>query len=98
VETAVIKKKCCGDKDYKIIKDRISILFHDANNKILNKTYEKIYNNRFHVSEGINGYLKREKGILLLLGSSEAGVKNEMCLRATVYNLFHTKKLKDTVY
>jgi hypothetical protein len=92
------KKQCIGDEEYKIIKDRVSTLSYEATNKFLQKRHWIIYRKRYHVSEGINGYMKRKNGILLLLGSSEAGVTNEMNLRATVYNLFRTEKLKDTLY
>jgi hypothetical protein len=92
------KEKCIPDNDYKIIKDRKSKLAYETENKIFKKRNWDIYRKRFHVSEGINGYMKGTNGDLLLVGSSEAGVTNEMYLRATVYNLFRTRTLKDTVY
>ena len=67
-------------------------------NKFTQQRYLKIYQERFHVSEGINGYLKNSKGILHLLGSNKVAVKNEVHLRNTMYNLTRMKNLKDTAY
>jgi hypothetical protein len=91
------KKECIGDDEYKIIKERMTELGYETTIKIFKKSNWDTYRKRFHVSEGINGYMKRTNGVLLLLGSSEAGINNEMYLRNTVYNLFRIKTLKDTL-
>ena len=53
---------------------------------------------RFQVSESINGFLKTQDGVLLLSGSDENEISNEMHLKNTVYNLTRKVNLKGTVY
>jgi hypothetical protein len=67
-------------------------------NKFTQQKYLISYKERFHVSEGINGYLKNTKGILHLLGSNQHSVTNEMHLKNTMYNLTRIKNLKGTAY
>jgi len=67
-------------------------------NKFTNKRYLKIYTSRFPVSESINGFLKNQKGILLLSGSDENEISNEIHLKNTIYNLTRKINLKNTLY
>jgi hypothetical protein len=92
------KEKCIGDKDIKIIIDNVSQLSYEMCNKFTNTKYLNIYSPRFQVSESINGYLKTQDGVLLLSGSDENEISNEMHLRAAVYNIKHKTNLKDTLY
>ena len=67
-------------------------------NKFTQQKYLDIYKQRFHVSEGINGYLKNTNGILHLLGSNKYSVTNEIHLKNIMYNIARIKNLKDTAY
>jgi hypothetical protein len=96
--SCTLKEKCIGDKDIKIIIDNVSQLSYEMCNKFTNNRYLKIYSNRFQVSESINGYFKTQDGVLLLSGSDENEISNEMHLRNAVYNLKRKIKLKDTLY
>ena len=55
--------------------------------KFLNKRYKIHYKARFSRSEGINGFLKGDNGVLKLIGTTENAVNNEIQLRNTIYNL-----------
>ena len=92
------KEKCIGDKDSKIIVDRVTPQSYDMSNKVVNQRYSKIYSSRFQASESINGYLKTSNGILLLSGSDKNEISNEIHLKNTVYNLTRKITLKNTIY
>ena len=66
--------------------------------KFLNKRYKIHYKDYFSRSEGINGFLKGDNGVLKLIGTTENAVNNEIQLRNTIYNLSRLINLKDTVY
>lgn len=66
--------------------------------KFLNKRYKIHYKAYFSRSEGINGFLKGDNGVLKLIGTTENVVNNEIQLRNTIYNLTRLINLKDTVY
>lgn len=87
INTAPSKTICISNSEIKTITDRVSPLKYEMNNKLTEQRHIKTYKDRFHVSEGINGYLKNTNGILHLLGSNKTAVKNEIHLRNTMYNL-----------
>jgi hypothetical protein len=89
-----LKEKCIGDEDTKTIIDRVSQLSYEMGNKLTNTKNLNIYSSRLQVSESINGYLKTQDGVLLLSGSDENEISNEMHLRSAVYNLKRKKKTK----
>ena len=60
--------------------------------------YKIHYKTRFSRSEGINGFLKGDNGVLKLIGTTENAVDNEIQLRNTIYNLTRLINLKDTAY
>ena len=93
-----IKDNCLENYEFKTITDRASPLKYEMTNKFTHKRYLNIYKERFHISEGINGYLKNTHGILHLLGSNKTAAKNEIHLRNTMYNLTRMKNLKGTAY
>jgi len=93
-----LKEKCIGDKDFKIIIDKVSSLSYEMSDKFTNQKYLKIYSPRFQVSESINGFLKTQNGVLLLSGSDENEISNEIHLKNTVYNLTRIVNLKGTLY
>jgi len=97
-EECTIKDNCLDNYEFKIITDRVSPLKYEMINKFTKQRYLNIYKERFHISEGINGYLKNTNGILHLLGSNKVTVKNEIHLRNTMYNLTRMKNLKGTAY
>jgi len=92
------REKCNKNKDSKTIIDNVSPLSYEMSNKFTNKRYLKIYTSRFPVSESINGFLKNQKGILLLSGSDENEISNEIHLKNTIYNLTRKINLKNTLY
>ena len=67
-------------------------------NKFLDKRYTIHYKSRFSRSEGINGFLKGDDGVLKLIGTTKNAVDNEIQLRNTIYNLTRLINLKDTAY
>ena len=93
-----IKGKCLENYEFRTITDRVSPLKYEMINKFTQQRYIIIYKERFHISEGINGYLKNTNGILHLLGSNKVAAKNEIHLRNTMYNLTRMKNLKGTAY
>ena len=93
-----IKDKCINNSEFKIITDRVSPLNYEMNNKFNEPRNIIIYKERYHNSEGINGYLKNTNGNLHLLGSNKNAAKNEIHLRNTMYNLTRMKNLKGTAY
>jgi len=93
-----IKDKCLQISEFKTITDRVSPLKYEMTNKFTQQRYLNIYKERFHISEGINGYLKNTNGILHLIGSNKVAAKNEIQLRNTMYNLTRMKNLKGTAY
>ena len=88
------KKKC----KFKTIKEERTPFEHEMINKFTNKRYIKIYNKRFHYSEGINGYFKRKNGILYFMSSNKTGTQNELNLRNLCYNITRFVTLKGTAY
>ena len=88
----------CETCVFKRIEERITPLQYEMIEKLTNKRYKKIYQQRFFISEGINGFLKSTNGIFKLLCSSKNSVNNELQLRNTVYNLIRTVNLKGTAY
>jgi len=94
----LIQSKCLKDSKFKIIIDRVSTLKYEMINKFTQQKYLAIYQERFSVSEGINGYLKNTHGILHLVGSNKPAVKNEIQIRNTMYNLTRIVNLKGTAY
>ncbi|KZX12055.1 hypothetical protein MBFIL_12380 [Methanobrevibacter filiformis] len=91
------KEKCsCGD-GVTPINYRITTLKHEMINKMTQKRYLTIYAERFQ-TEGVNGYLKRSNGVLMLLGSNKVAATNEINIRNAIYNTIRTRNLKDTIY
>ena len=66
--------------------------------QFLDKRRNIHYKSRFSISEGINGFLKGDNGVLKLIGTTDNAVNNEIQLRNTIYNLTRLINLKDTVY
>ena len=66
--------------------------------KFLDKRRNIHYSSRFSRSEGINGFLKGDNGVLKLIGTTDNAVNNEIQLRNTIYNLTRLINLKDTAY
>lgn len=66
--------------------------------KFLDKRRNIYYKARFSRSEGINGFLKGDNGVLKLIGTTESAVNNEIQLRNIIYNLTRLINLKDTAY
>lgn len=82
----------------KRLTDHISELIFDMTEKFLDKRRNIYYKARFSRSEGINGFLKGDNGVLKLIGTTESAVNNEIQLRNTIYNLTRPINLKDTAY
>ena len=93
--TCELKDKC---KFTNGVVDRVSTQSYEMTNKLTNERYLSIYKERFHSSESINGYLKGKESVLLLIGSNEHTINNELQLINTLYNLTRTKNLKGTLY
>jgi hypothetical protein len=66
--------------------------------RFLDKRRNIHYPSRFSRSEGINGFLKGDNGVLKLIGTTNNAVNNEIQLRNTIYNLTRLINLKDTAY
>ena len=66
--------------------------------KFLDKRRNIHYSSRFSRSEGINGFLKGDNGVLKLIGTTDNAVNNEIQLRNTIYNLTRLINLKNTAY
>lgn len=91
----------CPNKDectVQTIKEERTPLEHEMINKFTNKRYLKIFNKRFHCSEGINGYLKRKNGVLYFMASNKTAAQNELNMRNLCYNITRFVKLKGTLY
>jgi len=73
-------------------------LNHEMTEQFLDKRRNIHYPQRFSRSEGINGFLKGDNGVLKLIGTTETAVNNEIQLRNTIYNLTRLINLKDTAY
>ena len=73
-------------------------LNHEMTEQFLDKIRNIHYPQRFSRSEGINGFLKGDNGVLKLIGTTETAVNNEIQLRNTIYNLTRLINLKDTAY
>lgn len=92
------KCECCETCVFQRIEERITPLQYEMIEKFTNKRYRNLYQQRFSISEGINGLLKRTNGIFKLISSNKKAVDNELMLRNTVYNLIRTVNLKGTAY
>ena len=92
------KDKCLGSDETKCLNYRITTANHEMTNKLTEDANSKIYSERFHNSEGINGFHKNTNGVLLLLGSNKTATTNEINLRSAAYNIIRTRNLKGTVY
>ena len=66
--------------------------------RFLDKRRNIHYSSRFSRSEGINGFLKGDNGVLKLIGTTDNAVNNEIQLRNAIYNLTRIINLKDTAY
>lgn len=66
--------------------------------KFLDKRRNIHYKTSFSRSEGNNGFLKGDNGVLKLIRTTENAVDNEIQLRIIIYNLTKLINLKDTVY
>lgn len=86
---------CC---ELETIIDTMTPLEYNMIIKALNKRYQKIYSQRFHCSEGINGYLKGKEGILYFMMSNTTACKNQLYLLNIGYNLQRKVNLKGTAH
>lgn len=86
---------CC---DLETIVDTMTPIEYNMIQKALNKTFQKIYSERFHCSEGINGYMKGKEGILYFMMSDITACKNQLYLLNIGYNLQRKLNLKGTAY
>ncbi len=82
---------------HKSFTEKISPYIYESMNKFTQKFYQKLYMQRFHKSESINGYFKGINGILHLLGTNDKAITNEMHLRNTIYNTIHFVSISGTV-
>ena len=82
----------------KKLTDKISDLIFDITEKFLDKRRNIHYKFRFSRSEGINGFLKGDDGVLKLIATTETAINNEIQLRNTIYNLTRLINLKNTAY
>ena len=83
---------------HKTLKEKTTGLLFQMTDKFLDKAWNIHYPERFSRSEGINGFLKGDNGVLKLIGTTENAVNNEIQLRNTIYNLTRLINLKDTAY
>ena len=83
---------------HKSIEERISPLQYEMIEKFTDKRYNKLYKQRFPISEGINGFIKSTNGIFKLISPNKKAADNELMLRNTLYNLIRTVNLKGTAY
>lgn len=86
---------CC---DLETIYDTMTPIEYNMIIKALNKRYQKIYSQRFHCSEGINGYMKGKEGILYFMMSNITACKNQLYLLNIGYNLQRKTNLKGTTH
>lgn len=86
------------DCKHKQLTDNTTKLNHQMTEKFLDKRSNTQYSYRFSRSEGINGFLKGDKGVLKLIGTTTTAINNEIQLRNTIYNLTRLVNLKDTAY
>ena len=93
-------KNCpCANKcDLRKIQDKMTPLEYEMIKKSLKQRYKRIYKERFHCSEGINGYLKGKEGILYFMISNITACQNQLYLLNIEYNLRRKVNLKDTIY
>lgn len=93
-------KNCpCANKcDLRKIQDKMTPLEYEMIKKSLKQRYKRIYKERFHCSEGINGYLKGKEGILYFMISNITACQNQLYLLNIGYNLLRKVNLKDTIY
>lgn len=88
----------CSECPFKQITDNYTPLEYEMINKFTNQKYLKLYKDRFHCSEGINGYLKSTNGTIILSGHNYIAVKNELQIHNLIYNLQRMVNLKGTFY
>lgn len=79
------------------LKEKTTIHHYELTNKFASGEYDDAYSKRFPISEGINGYLKRRHGTLILLGHNHNMAQNHSLLKLLLYNLKRFVKLKGTV-
>ena len=84
--------------DLETITDTMTPLEYEMIIKSLKKRYQKIYQQRFHCSEGINGYLKGKTGILYFMISDINACQNQLYLINIGYNLKRKINLKGVAY
>lgn len=88
----------CSECPFKEITDNYTPLEYEMINKFTNQKYLKLYKDRFHCSEGINGYIKSTNGTIILSGHNATAVKNELQIHNLIYNLQRMTNLKGTIY
>lgn len=84
--------------DLETITDTMTPLEYEMINKSLKKRYQKIYQERFHCSEGINGYLKGKEGILYFMISNITACQNQLYLLNIGYNLKRKVNMKGVAH
>ena len=84
--------------NFEELKIKTTTLKHEMTNLFTNPEVQDEYQDRFHSSEFINGIHKGNDGTLLLLGHNKTAVQNYTSLINTVFNIFHHKNLKGTIY
>jgi len=91
----------CSNKDlcnFEELKIKTTPLKHEMTNLFMNPEVQDEYRDRFHSSEFINGILKGKDGTLLLPGHNKTAVQNYTSIINTVFNIFHHKNLKGSIY
>lgn len=84
--------------DLETITDTMTPLEYEMIIKSLKKRYQKIYQERFHCSEGINGYLKGKEGILYFMISNITACQNQLYLLNIGYNLKRKVNMKGVTH
>ena len=84
--------------DLETITDIMTPLEYEMTLKSLKKRYQKIYQERFACSEGINGYHKGKEGILYFMISNITACQNQLYLLNIGYNLKRKVNLKGAAY
>lgn len=88
-------KDFCNKQDFKV---KVSLLKHRMFNKFTLPKFLEIYSKRFGANEQINGYFKKDKGMLKLAGSNKQATQNHLYIKMITYNVRRKVKLKGTVY
>lgn len=84
--------------NFEELKIKTTPLKHEMTNLFTNPEVQDEYQDRFHSSEFINGIHKGNDGTLLLPGHNKTAVQNYTSIINTVFNIFHHKNLKGTIY